>query len=187
MGLAVLLSVGKSLRVAKDLPHRYRSSPRRRVPRFEPAVRKHEDGETRMKTEMKNALEKADGEKRTSVAKPVDGQNPPPSGSAGSGSGARLARPWWDIGAWLSLERWGLKKPALPRRFAGQAQGPVQQELSLENLKPCRNDLSDADWELAQPPASGAKLAFLRQLANSGKAASKGGKDASRAVSAARI
>jgi hypothetical protein len=190
----LLLSVSKALRVARDLPHRYRARAQGGVPRFGGGMElgrklsRDEEGERRMrrlrcaemKTEMKNAVERADGEKGTPGTKCADGPKGPGLRTAGGARGARLARRWWDIGGWFSLERLGLRKRAVSGGGSGPALGPVQQELSLENLKPCRNDLSDADWELAEPPASGAKLAFLRQLASSGQGASKGGKEGPR-------
>ena len=47
-----------------------------------------------------------------------------------------------------------------------------QQELRLADVKVCKNDLSGADWDVVQPPKSGARLAFIRNLASTGKSAS---------------
>ena len=47
-----------------------------------------------------------------------------------------------------------------------------QQELRLADVKVCKNDLSGADWDVIQPPKSGARLAFIRNLASTGKSSS---------------
>jgi hypothetical protein len=166
MGLALLLSVGRSLRVAKDLPHRYRAARRGTLPKFEPEGRPQER-EQRMKTEMKSEAGKnpepslAATQRRTGP----DGVTGTPD--AGRVGGARSPQPWRRIVSWFTPQRWGLGAAAPVKRFGGKSAELVQQELALENVRPCRNDLKDADWELAQPPQGGARLAFLRNLAGS--------------------
>jgi hypothetical protein len=187
MALASLLSVGRTLRVAKDLPHRYQKAAAGSWPKFGPALRARND-QAPMKTETDNASEK-DRPPSPTADSGTKGQQPTPPLRPGAGSGgARLAPSWWDrLGAWLRPNRAGLKRSSGARAVPGALGEPVQQELALENLKPCRNDLSDADWELAEPPAGGPRLGFLKNLAGGMAAPAKGEPVASRPTPAARI
>jgi len=140
-----------------------------------------------MKTEMSKTQERAGRPNRAAVPKV---ENAPVAATADGGCSAAASdqtRPWWDVGAWFSLKAWGLKKPAATGVFRGKHRGPVQQELDLEKVKPCRNDLSDADWEVIPPPPSGVKMAFLRHLASGGAAGPRQGRPASRTAPTARV
>ena len=173
MGLALLLTVGKSLRVARDVPHRYRMRRGKSLAGLEPgpqaklrnqAMKQETDngGNQSVRIDSIQATEEtgAEGAPGVEPAAVV-------AGEAGS------ARPWWRIGFRWPLERWGLKRARPTKRFSSNLAGtPVQQELALEKVKPCRNDLSDTDWELAAPPSRGARLAFLKNLAHSGTSGS---------------
>jgi hypothetical protein len=102
--------------------------------------------------------------------------------------GGQALRRWWQIfQGTLSLRPWGLRRRTPTKSFGGRSRLPVQQELALENVRPCRNDLNDADWELARPPQGGARLAFLRNLATSQTSASRAARAAVRGLPAARV
>ena len=167
MGLGLLLTVSKTFRAARDMPHRYRTSSRARLPIFEGQFGT-EHCAAAMKAETENAGKPADEAGAPTMSRTSRGEQP------GSGSGAQAApkqgaaRRWWQIASWFSSGRGRQQPPAAARAIRSNERPPVQQELALENLKPCRNDLSDADWELAKQPVSGAKLAFLKNLASGG-------------------
>ncbi|MCX6904383.1 MAG: hypothetical protein NTW03_13070 [Verrucomicrobia bacterium] len=186
MGLATLLSVGKAIREARDVPHRYRTPSQQLVPRFEPVSRER-DRKLAMKTEMNKTQARATRPNRAAVPKV---ENAPLEATADGGCSVAASgqtKPWWALGAWFSLKAWGMKKPAVTGVFRGKYHGPVQQELALEKVKPCRNDLSDADWEVVPPPPSGVKLAFLKHLASGGAAGPREGRPSSRTAPSARI
>jgi hypothetical protein len=192
MGLVALLSVSKTLRVAKDVPHRYRKTGLRLLPTFGPAERgqsRKSAMKTELKRELRNEPEETTEESRPSAKDATGGTGATPSASRpGAADGARPARRWVNLGRWFSLERWGLRRPAPAKRFGGQSLEPVQQELALGAIKPCRNDLSDADWELAKPQsASGAKLVFLKSLANGDSPRPRGAQAAASGATADRI
>jgi hypothetical protein len=167
MGLVAFLSVSKSFRLARDLPHRYRRTRQRLLPRFEPVSRAPGCADS-MKTEMKSQPERA-GRPGLPEAGSEAGprRESRPERAPETPSAVRATKPWWSVLSWFSPRRWGLKRPGSTRRAAGSPFTAVQQELALDKVKPCRNDLSDADWELAPPPLGGAKRAFLKNLANS--------------------
>ncbi len=166
MSLGLLLSVSKSFRAARDLPHRYRAAGQGRLPKFEPAARVPTRNETmKTRTQFKSA-------EPGRLAGAAAGGSPAPAG--GAPGGARSAARWWNPVSWFSLGRWrSAAKGASPgaSRVGG---GAVQQELALEKVKPCRNDLSDAGWEVAPPLSGGARLTFLKNLA--GRAGTGGGR-----------
>jgi hypothetical protein len=181
MGLVALLSVGKSFRLARDLPHRYRRSRQRLLPNFEPVARAPRRADT-MKTEMKSQSEKAVRPVSAGTADEAAARREPPPAP----SGARSIQPWRRVLSWFSPRAWGLKKPGPTRRGTGSPFAPVQQELALDQVKPCRNDLSDADWELA-PPGGGARLAFLKNLATSQTSGSRIASEKARGAVGTRV
>ncbi|MBI5388381.1 MAG: hypothetical protein HZA90_27265 [Verrucomicrobia bacterium] len=75
----------------------------------------------------------------------------------------------------------------LPRGGLKTSRDLVQQELRLENVLVCHNDLADADWEMVQPPKSAARLAFIRNLAASGASALRRNRAVSEAAPAGKI
>jgi hypothetical protein len=176
MGLVVLLSASKTLRVARDRPHHYRTAGPGLLPRFGPAGRAGR-GDNAMKAERQNKPEKTMrvGQMRAGA---TSGGNKLalPGGAPGAANAGRSARWWGEIASWFSPERWGLRRPQPVKQFGGKSLAPVQQELALGAIKPCRNDLSDAGWELAQArPASASRLVLPGRLKDSASAVLRGG------------
>jgi hypothetical protein len=70
---------------------------------------------------------------------------------------------------WLANRKPAESKPLIPRFNKGQAPVQIQGELSLDNIKVMRNDLSETDMEVvpakprpvAQPPAGNAAAAVM--------------------------
>lgn len=79
------------------------------------------------------------------------------------GGAKRTTVPWWNPLAWLS-ERGGPAggKVAPVRR---DARRQVQFELALDDVKPCRNDLTEGDWELAPAAPAAPKPGLFRRWA----------------------
>ena len=159
MALGALLSVSGSLRAAQDMSHRYRATRERLVPKFEPAARRRND-QVAMKTEANSpsgeppeAGAAPAGEKTESAALPAPNGRP-------AGGPERGVRAWWSVVRRMFSRRKQERRP-------GRSRSLVQQELELAKVKPCRNDLSDADWELGGERPAGARLAFLKNLAAS--------------------
>lgn len=179
MGLAQMLSVSSSLRAAADQPHRFRTARRGGLPKFDVPVRLYR--EAPMKTERNaDAVSKggADGiaALEAQIGARIGGHAPPRGWSDRLVS---VLRKWFAPGKGQGMGR-GSAAPS-----GGSANQARQQELRLENVRVCRNDLMDADWDLA-PPKSGARLAFLRQLAGTGQAAAQRRRTVAREADAAR-
>ena len=172
MGLSALLMVGKSLRAAGNVPNRYRMSRRAALPVFEAAPRTPMRMET-MKTVTSERQSKAAVADRTATKEATpSGGSPSAQGPSEAPRGARQAeRPWWHPAGWFSGKGKWLGKAGRSRPSGGRPGRLIQQELTLEQITPCRNDLRDADWELARPAAGVARLAFLRNLTGGGAAA----------------
>jgi hypothetical protein len=145
MSLVRLLTAGKSLVGIQDLKSRYRLSDPRALPKF--------GSEKKINTEVAGENVGRPCVARTSIesSKPKVEKTP-----------VTVARPERSSG-WV--RQWGSKlsslvsakpKPArsaLPR-FSSL---PVQGELSLDNIKVVRNDLSDADLEVVTRKSAPAK------------------------------
>lgn len=186
MGLSQLLSVSPAVRAVVDLPHRYRSAPQGALPKFEPPAPLASRGMT-MKTEKTEARETAASP--GPVTKPAPANEPAANAAtlARKTLGVRLSQFVSAARAWFSWAHWRPKLAARLPASARPVRKAVQQELRLEDVKVCRNDLSDSDWELAQPPKSGARLAFLRTLAGTGAPAAKRNRPAAQAAEVERI
>lgn len=171
MGLVRLLTVGRTLRLVKDEPHRFRTPAGRAVPRFEASLRARRRAVI-MKTAVIANPKEAGAEVRPGWEEPARTATPGLGATDTVQSRVDQAPRKWSFWGLFGLPRMGRKTVRPARKQVLKA--PVQQELSLDNLKVCRNDLSDSDWELVEPPKSGARLAFLRQLARTGDPAPRG-------------
>jgi hypothetical protein len=157
MGLLALLSVSPALRLATGRPRRYRTQEGQGLPRF---------GAEPLNAAQKKAM-------RMEVQKEPETRGQETGTSAMHGQarlvphpilvgGARQGPTWWNLKAWLADRWFGQRNRfAVAPKQAGRP--PVQQELSLENLKPCRNDLSDAGWELAPSAAAKPRISVLKR------------------------
>ena len=184
MGLAQMLSVSQSFRVAADQPHRFRTARHGGLPRF--GTPDQLNREVPMKIENSVVVEQTAGADEAAALKARGEADASGRPAQPQGLGGGMARLVSVLSAWFAFERWSLKKgarAALPVRALSK---PGQQELRLENVEVCRNDLTDADWELSQPPKSGARLAFLRNLASTGSSASRRNRMPSRDASAVK-
>ena len=158
MGLGLLLAVCQTCRPAKDERNRFRSATPSRMYPEAPAPRGEliqVTVETK-KTELAGAAKPTPAKAAPVSAPSAEAVQPPVKASGRSGWNWRRLFGW---GRW-----WGRKVDA----GAG-----LPQQLTLENLRVCANDLKDADWELAQRPMTGARVAFLRNLAETGQPTSK--------------
>lgn len=173
MILIQLLRANQTLVMGKPL--RYRETGL--VPRFEtagPAVSRA--GNNRAAAVAAEASHRATDNSTTTAMNTQTTKN----------AGTRLAKPWTVLLA--CLERWRAKRRAAGAKTAGRKPArAVQQELLLQNVQVCRNDLSDADWDVVEPPKSGARLAFIRQLASTGTTTSKRNRMAPRAEATGRL
>jgi hypothetical protein len=146
MSLVRLLTAGKSLVGIQDLKSRYRSVDPRAMPKF--GSEKKVTTNIARESEAKPSAAKSDVETSTANV-----QQTPVTARKVHGSG------------WVS--QWGSKlgslvsqKPKPARSAIPRLNGvPVQGELSLENIKVVRNDLSDADLEVVTRKMAPAKKA----------------------------
>ena len=184
MGLAHLLSVSQSFRVAADQPHRFRTARHGGVPRFDASAGLNR--EVPMKTENNAVVEPRVGADEAAAPKARNEADAESHATSSQRPVGRMVKTVSVLRAWFSWERWGLKKRSGVPASGRPARKVVQQELRLEHVKVCRNDLTDADWELAQPPKSGARLAFLRNLASTGASVSPRNRTVSREAGVVR-
>lgn len=154
MSLMQLLAVGQSVRAVKDRPSPYRMRQQSLLPRFGPAglsgqgppvsgpgISPSPDGPCDVGRGVGSAHQLGLG------TAPGPAQQPAPAAAAAP------AQPY-PAGRWLT-KPWGrVNRVGGPQA----AQGPVQGELSLETVRPVRNDLTDSDVEVvpAARPSSGA-------------------------------
>jgi len=147
MSLVRLLTAGKSLVGIQDLKSRYRSVDPRAMPKF--GSEKKVTTDIARESEAKPSVAKSVIETSTANVE----QTPVARARKVRGSG------------WVS--QWGSKlgslvsqKPKPARSAIPRLNGvPVQGELSLENIKVVRNDLSDADLEVVTRKMAPAKKA----------------------------
>ncbi len=184
MGLAHLLSVSQSFRVAADQPHRFRTARHGGLPRF--GAPDQLNREVPMKTENSVIVEPRAEADETVALKAPNAVDAAGHGATPPSSGGRLAWLASILRARFAWLRWGLKQSAHTTLSCRSAHKSGQQELRLENVKVCRNDLTDADWDLAQPPKSGARLAFLRNLASTRTSGSRRNRMSQRETSAVK-
>ena len=147
MGLMQLLTVGRSLGRIGDEPSRYKMTQQSLLPKFG-SVNAHEDrvrgliektNPVVVKTEIKTSeiATATNDRKNMNSVQPSSQVTPAPN--------APVSRPAFPRGRW-SLFKNPFSKT--PRPTASSA--PVQSELSLDAVKPIRNDLSDADLGVVQ-------------------------------------
>ena len=145
MSLVRLLTAGKSLVGIQDLKSRYRSVDPRAMPKF--------GSEKKVNTDVAR-----ESEAKPSVAKPtvesskVNVEKTPVAVARKTRGGGWVSQWGSKLGSLVSQK----PKPArsaIPR-FSGV---PVQGELSLDNIKVVRNDLSDADLEVVTRKMAPAK------------------------------
>jgi len=157
MSLVRLLTAGKSLVGIQDSKSRYRSVDPKAMPKFGSEKRIYTDVARESEAKPSVANSNVESAKASVEKMPV--------------ATARKARG----GGWVS--QWGSKLSSLvtqkpkPVRSAvpGFNQVPVQGELSLDNIKVVRNDLSDADLEIVTRKAGPGK-SFTPTLASANPA-----------------
>jgi len=149
MGLMQLLTVGRSLGKVGDQPSRYKMTQQSLLPRFgstkAPEERVPSVGEVGNQVIAKAKLEQSslgfvaaanDRKKMNAVqSKPQEVTVPK----------IATPRPAFPLGRWTLF-----KNPFSKTPKARPVESIVQPELSLDAVKPVRNDLSDADLELVQ-------------------------------------
>jgi hypothetical protein len=147
MGLMQLLTVGRSLGRISDEPSRYRMAQQSLLPKFgsvnalEQRVRglSEKTNPVFVKTEVK----KPEIATATNDRKNMNADQP--SSQVTTAPNAAAPRPAFPRGRWSLFKNPFSKSP---RPTASTT--PVQSELSLDAVKPVRNDLRDADMEGAQ-------------------------------------
>lgn len=150
MGLMQLLAVGRSLGKIGDQPSRYKMTQQSLLPKFGsvkapeervPGVGGTGSNQVIAKTELKqSSLEfaaTANDRKNMNAVQPKPQEVTVPKTVA--------VRPAFPLGRWTLFKNPFSKTPK-PK----VADASVQPELSIEMVKPVRNDLSDADLELVQ-------------------------------------
>jgi hypothetical protein len=142
MSLVRLLTAGKSLVGIQDLKSRYQPVDPRAMPKF--GSEKKLNTDVARESEVKPSVTKSNAESsktevETTPAKP-----------------AREVRGSGWVGQWGSkLSSLVSQKPKSARGAIPRLNGvPVQGELSLDNIKVVRNDLSDADLEVVTRKAA---------------------------------
>ena len=164
MGLARLLTVGGTFGAATNPARRYRRQPGVGLPKLGPVT-----GPAKLETAMKQTINAAPtqaGREEPPMPAPPESALAPAAGCASGAAGrAGPAVSWWQQAGRFLFEGWGRKQTRATRVAPPETGRPVQQELALGNVKPCCNDLRDADWEMIPPPAGGAKHSFFRKLA----------------------
>jgi len=147
MGLMQLLTVGRSLGKIGDQPSRYKMTQQSLLPKFGSVKAPEErapqvDGNNQViaKTELKQSslgFAAANDRKQMNAVQSKPQEVTVPKTAA--------SRPAFPLGRWTLFKNPFSKAPR-PKA----AEATVQPELSLDMVKPVRNDLSDADLELVQ-------------------------------------
>ena len=127
MGLMQLLSVGRSLSEARDRPNRYKLR-MDGMPRLNQAVSVVERSGVEQMSVAELKTQTVETPKRMNVETTVEPKAP-----------VKQAFP---------LGRWTLKANPFKSSYKPAPRSVVQGELSLDKVKPVRNDLSDSDLEL---------------------------------------
>jgi hypothetical protein len=149
MGLMQLLTVGRSLGKIGDQPSRYKMTQQSLLPRFG-SVKALEErvpgvgevgNQVIAKTELKQSslgfAAAANDRKKMNAVQPKPQEVTVPK--------TTTPRPAFPLGRWTLF-----KNPFSRTPKTKPAEARVQPELSLDAVKPVRNDLSDADLELVQ-------------------------------------
>ena len=147
MGLMQLLTVGRSLGRISDEPSRYRMAQQSLLPKFG-SVNVPEERARGLSEKTNPVFVKMEVKKPQIATATNDRKNMnavQPNSQATPAPNAAVSRPAFPRGRW-SLFKNPFSKT--PRPTASAA--PVQSELSLDAVKPIRNDLSDADMEVVR-------------------------------------
>lgn len=167
MSLIRLLSVGRTLAAADQKPHRFRELGHGALPRFGPAA------DARRTARRQDVAQRGDDDSTAAEGNSKKQNEQTVMNIRTQQTGRPGEKDWLAslrraMSAWLSC--------FLPtRRGAGRASkgGAVQQELRLDNVKVCRNDLAEADWEIVKQAKSGVRMAFVKKLATGGRPATR--------------
>jgi hypothetical protein len=148
MSMMRLLSAGKSLVGLHDSGKQYRMSAPQALPKFG-------SGPNAFRARSREAIPQTPApEPRKSVAAtPVAAAKAALPGAARERKGQGIPGDWFAKLRALVPRSQRASKPS-PVRFSS---GPVQGELSLDNVKVLRNDLSDTDFEVVTKPAASAR------------------------------
>lgn len=151
MSLLRLLSVGRSLGRVSDPPSRYRMTQQSLLPKFggpkksaegEPAEgQEHEPKSGSLREKFLTAARSLFAAKQDRKMNRIEAD----------GAAATVKPQAYPRGRW-TLFRNPFSTPTKP---ASAKECPVQGELSLEGVRPVRNDLSESDLEIAVPRTSG--------------------------------
>src|SRR5213078_2299972 len=149
MSMLRLLSAGKSLVGLRDTGKQYQLLDSRSLPKFGKSGGKAVGG--KIHRSNSKFLENSKTEKPQIPTPSIQGESAEQAlKRKAEAAGMRRGVGW--IGTFLTrlkpMIRPGEKNAAIPRFSAG----PVQCELSLENVKVLRNDLSDTDFEVVAKP-----------------------------------
>lgn len=148
MGLMQLLTVGRSLGRISGEPGRYRMTQQSLLPKFgsvnAPEDRARGLSEKTNPVVVKTEIKKPEIAAATNDRKNMNSVQP---GSQGTPApNAAVSRPAFPRGRWSLFKNPFSKAATKPSATSA----PVQSELSLDAVKPVRNDLSDADLEVVQ-------------------------------------
>ena len=143
MRLVRLLTAGKSFVGSGSDAPRYKETDPRSIPKFKP--KKNPFRKTQEKTENGNTPSPAGSTAGTQTGQPG---SQPVTIRAGTRKNGLLAK----VGSWFAPRK-KQPKPAIPQL----TRAPLQGELSLDNVKVVRNDLSDADIEIVPAKPASAK------------------------------
>lgn len=144
MSLMQLLAVGQSLRPIKDRPSRYRMRQQTLLPKFGPAPSASQPAAgAELGLGIPSAAPQRHGAEPMPPQQAASSVATVPCSKAGPSAPSVPAQPY-PAGRW-SLKSW----PPFKRTAGAQpAKAPIQGELSLETVRPVRNDLTDSDLEL---------------------------------------
>ena len=151
MGLMQLLAAGRSLGKIGDQPSRYKMTQQSLLPKFgsvkapeerAPGVGATGSNQVTWKMELKQSspgfVATANDRKNMNAVQPKPQEVTVPQ--------TAVVRPAFPIGRWTLF-----KNPFSRTPKPKPVEAPAQSELSLDQVKPVRNDLSDADLELVRP------------------------------------
>jgi hypothetical protein len=146
MSLLRLLTVGRSLGLIRDQPSRYKMTQQTLLPKFG-STKPTDAGESERQETLKAAevppVESKNSQAAASDAKPAKAKKIMKNVEAEISAPVKQAYPQ---GRWTVFRNpfgFVTSRPKV-------VQAPVQCELSLESVKPVRNDLSDSDLEVVR-------------------------------------
>src|SRR5215831_14209221 len=159
MSLLRLLKAGRSLVNPRESASRYRMREGVQLPKFgsdknpfsargesqavpaAPGANLSESAQPRELSQKEIAAARLKETVRLPVSEPL-----PPETKVSPSVPSTQTRPWWNPWGWGSADR----SPARPARRR-PVEPAVQGELSLDQIRVVRNDLSDSDVEIVQP------------------------------------